>query len=888
MASLEAQPVSGALQEILDELHITSLDESDIQAGLDDLNCSDLDVGSGALPEEGDELSVVGLAEDDASSISGGLSAEVNAALAASVPGCDDATMGEGPAGMATLEASLRLSSSSVGGIRTSLHSAPSASFILPAARASSGVLQRSLPSRSALQPHVQEEHPNNLQLLASVAKEQEYQARQIDDLRRSQETRDVMLSLRPTSGAAGVDSTTGPSPFAPATAASAAAPAGAGFRLQMQDLAISEAAYQALRSQRDEELTVREWLQLRFHELRSTHCAESERLQLEVETLREQLVVAQTQGERAQRNLSRREAAAKDLTEELENQRRESRAQLEQIMADLQASKQFVSEHKDKVRRFDEVAQERLQLKEEAKGLREAMATQSSTQLQLSKEHADSMDRLQQLEADCRLAKQDSEAQERRANLLEQTLAHRDDEVSELKAKVEALREKKRELARKAASDQVTTTQEVRSHVETEIRRFQDQAKSDLEAVRTNLNALHEKEVSMFRERLEAAELRNAELLRRVEDEEQKYQALQLSSARIRAELQNEITELSGTLKLRAFEVERAALTHEEVSMARQKLEHENEQLKQQVDVLRKEYYTLEVQNREGRASERAELASLREQLQGYVELEKELDSAIRACAEGPGTLQLAAGRQSGSALKALGEPGPSDADVGEALLIGTTLASAPASAQRRIQQSLILAQELQRRTREAMQAKAKLLDAESEIAHLEGELEASRREAEATLNSEPQAYLLRSLREREAEVLKLRREVRISNTELEWSRQQAERAQGARLKVEADLQKLLAQRQHLEGLKGILAQTTVASLGADDTAPADAGGNFMLARGERRGRAPTQHSQASATPATTFLSSGKAGGKPPWLQILQSRLSAEPDNQTLVDADL
>merc|ERR1711988_2071588 len=101
----------------------------------------------------------------------------------------------------------------------------------------------------------------------------------------------------------------------------------------------------------------------------------------------------------------------------------------------------------------------------------------------------------------------------------------------------------------------------------------------------------------------------------------------------RVRADLQYEITELRGTLKLRAFEAERATLTHEEVSTSRQQLELENEQLRQQVEVLRKEYYTLEVQHREGRAAERAELASLKEQLKGYVEVERELDAAIRAC---------------------------------------------------------------------------------------------------------------------------------------------------------------------------------------------------------------------------------------------------------------
>merc|ERR1712048_465289 len=124
-----------------------------------------------------------------------------------------------------------------------------------------------------------------------------------------------------------------------------------------------------------------------------------------------------------------------------------------------------------------------------------------------------------------------------------------------------------------------------------------------------------------MLKERIETSDARLAEIQRRLEDEEHAHQALQLSSARVRAEFQTEITELSGALKLRAFEVERAGLTHEEISNARQQLQTENEQLKQKLDVMRKEYYTLEVQHRENRAAERAELVSLKGQLSSYKE---------------------------------------------------------------------------------------------------------------------------------------------------------------------------------------------------------------------------------------------------------------------------
>merc|ERR1719456_1747232 len=111
-------------------------------------------------------------------------------------------------------------------------------------------------------------------------------------------------------------------------------------------------------------------------------------------------------------------------------------------------------------------------------------MNSQTAAQQQITREHADSLDKLVQLEGAHRLLQKDAEAHERRARLLEESLARRDTEASELREKVASLREKKRELARKATTEQANVTHDVREQVDNEIKRFQDQARTDLEAV--------------------------------------------------------------------------------------------------------------------------------------------------------------------------------------------------------------------------------------------------------------------------------------------------------------------------------------------------------------------------------------------------------------------
>jgi len=195
----------------------------------------------------------------------------------------------------------------------------------------------------------------------------------------------------------------------------------------------------------------------------------------------------------------------------------------------------------------------------------------------------------------------------------------------------------------------------------------------------------------------------------------------------------------------------------------------------------------------------------------------------------------------------------------VAEALLIGTTLASAPASAQRRIQQSLLLAQELQRRTREACEARTALAESKAEAKGLAEELEIARRESKAVAGSSPQAYLLDALRKAEAEALRLRREVSSQVQELERCRQQAASAQAARIRAEDDLRQLLSQRQHLEGLKAMV----LGSDGQEQTAATHphSGGETEGLAPRHRGRAPSQQPQAAGGPA--------------WFQKLRGQLS-------------
>lgn len=133
---------------------------------------------------------------------------------------------------------------------------------------------------------------------------------------------------------------------------------------------------------------------------------------------------------------------------------------------------------------------------------------------------------------------------------------------------------------------------------------------------------------------------------------------------------------------RARDDEVQRITHLYEDNMILVKETKMENESLKAKIDVLKNEYYKLESTARQGNADIKAELAVAKERLGNYELIEKELDSAIMNIA-------------SDSAVE---EDGTNA--IGNALI--QTITSAPTTAKRRIQQSLLLANRLQTKQKE------------------------------------------------------------------------------------------------------------------------------------------------------------------------------------------
>ncbi|KYK64911.1 putative progesterone immunomodulatory-binding factor 1 [Toxoplasma gondii TgCatPRC2] len=140
----------------------------------------------------------------------------------------------------------------------------------------------------------------------------------------------------------------------------------------------------------------------------------------------------------------------------------------------------------------------------------------------------------------------------------------------------------------------------------------------------------MHEKEVSLLKDRAETATRRVELLERKCESAEAAYQEVLVEYQNVQSQLRGELMELSAEVKMRAFENERLSLTCEDNARTKAKFELEKEMLQKKIDVLREELTLLQKQSSEESARDRAKLVLLREKLAAYETMEQEVDAAL------------------------------------------------------------------------------------------------------------------------------------------------------------------------------------------------------------------------------------------------------------------
>ncbi|GBG29221.1 Hypothetical Protein FCC1311_054432 [Hondaea fermentalgiana] len=566
-----------------------------------------------------------------------------------------------------------------------------------------------------------------------------------------------------------------------------------------------SASQYEQLQKLSEDELTVRELVLVKVFELTAS--------------LRAQLAEATTQQERAIAAKTALEARTESAEARLESERARLQARARELESDLARAQdeatQFKDKHLEALRQLDKVREDsertgalRARISDLERELAQARqvgngavahgeATQQTLALKASElEHA--LRDLELVKQDKNYLAREADARKLEAARLTSELGREQDRVQSLQVRLDEAREHLHEGLQQARSE------------------YEERLSREVDAMRNE----HNKQIAQLKEvQLETAE-REARAMRAAREEaivDAGHLRAQLSDAQTaldeaRVELatkdaSNEaaLARARGELNRRVFEIETLSATVDAKMAALRKLEIENEMLRSKFDILRDDFAALESSTAKTIVERTARIATLEEKVHAYEALELELDAAVveqaklRAEAVEEPREETAAPAAGDAKLAFDAQSENTKGMVANASAAASRFsAQLPIAAQRRVQQSVLLAEKLVRTERELEASKRHARELEAALRSTQAEAHAAADVAASA--TQPQAYLLEKLKDRDNALERAHREARELQTSLQALRAELAKVEATRDGLHADLQRVLSDRRILE----------------------------------------------------------------------------------------
>lgn len=533
----------------------------------------------------------------------------------------------------------------------------------------------------------------------------------------------------------------------------------------QLRNVEISAALFEELDRMPEHELSVREFVAVQTHRLLKRERTEAERARREVETLRASLTREVEDATRKLMEASHRAKAAEDR-EALQ------RVELERVEESLAAAVRRATGAEERARELHQKgeAHDSLLARVEAAERERAAASHRAEVLETSqaaltrdRETATSRAlelerRVEVLEVDKAYLQREAESAAARAGRLEQELNQVREQRREL---LEASQRQLEEVAR----EKTAARQSYEDRLTSELRKLRDESAGEVARVRELQEQVHAREVASLREARAAAVDRARAADGELSDLRSAHELLRSELERVRTDRDAALAESRGQVRLKEFELERSGIVADEQAQALLQARHDAQRHEKRFEVLREEYSKLEQLLARERVEHEAVLAVEREKVQAYEDLELELDQAV---------LQGGGG------------------EAGAAGAMGPLL---PASARRRVKQSVALAQRLVRAQNECRSAKARVDEQAAELERCREQLRA----ANATMDNvgQPQSYFLGKTRQLGDKVAELQARADELKIELTRANRTSEHLRAENAKLREELRAVLTNRE-------------------------------------------------------------------------------------------
>nr|XP_020145905.1 progesterone-induced-blocking factor 1 isoform X3 [Microcebus murinus] len=540
--------------------------------------------------------------------------------------------------------------------------------------------------------------------------------------------------------------------------------------RRNLRDFDLTEEQYLKLKAFPEDQLSIPEYVSIRFYELVNPLRKENCELQLKKNNLAEELSTNKDQ--------------LKQLTETYEEDRRnysELQIRCQRLALELADTKQLIQQGDYRQENYDKVKSERDALEQEVTEIRRKHEILEASHITQAKERSELSKEVTTLQQTVTLLQKDKEYLNRQNMELSVRCAHEEDRLERLQAQLEETKKAREEMYEKYVTSRDHYKTEYENKLHDELEKIRLKTNQEIDQLRCASREMYERENRNLREARDNAVAEKDRAVMAEKDALEKHDQLLDRYRELQLSTESKLTEFLHQSKLKSFESERVQLLQEETTRNLTQCQLECEKYQKKLEVLTKEFYSLQASSEKRITELQAQNSEHQARLDVYEKLEKELDEIIMQTAE------------------------IENEDEAERILFSYGYgANVPTTAKRRLKQSVHLARRVLQLEKQNSMILKDLEHQKDQVTQLSQELD----RANLLLNQtqQPYRYLIESVRQRDLKIDLLTE--CISQLEKDVSNLNKEKSALLQMKnqMALDLEQLLNHREELAAMKQIL----------------------------------------------------------------------------------
>ncbi|XP_021037057.1 progesterone-induced-blocking factor 1 isoform X1 [Mus caroli] len=540
--------------------------------------------------------------------------------------------------------------------------------------------------------------------------------------------------------------------------------------RRNLRDLELTEEQYVKLKSFPEDQLSIPEYVSIRFYEL--------------VNPLRKEVYELQAKKSELSEELSTSKGQLKQLTETYEEDRRNNAELLircQRLTLELADTKQLVQQGDYRQENYDKVKSERDALEQDVLELRRKHEVLEASHIAQAKERNELSKEVSSLQQTVTLLQKDKDYLNRQNMELSVRCAHEEDRLERLQVQLEDTKKAREEMYEKYVTSRDHYKTEYENKLHDELEQIKLKTNLEIDQLRSASREMYERENRNLREARDNALAEKNRAVAAEKDALGKYEQLLDRYRELQLSTESKVSEFLHQSKLKSFESERIQLLQEETARNLTQCQLECEKYQKKLEVLTKEFYSLQTSSEKRITELEAQNSEHQARLDIYEKLEKELDEIIMQTAE------------------------IENEDEAERILYSYGYgANVPTTAKRRLKQSVHLARRVLQLEKQNSLILKDLDHQKNQVGQLSQELD----RANSLLNQtqQPYRYLIESVRQRDSKIDSLMK----STAQLEKDVSNLNKEKSALLQTKnqmaLDLEQLLNHREEFAAMKQII----------------------------------------------------------------------------------